>query len=234
MSAKAPTGKKPAAKAAAKAAAKPVAPDPVLESAPAESAAPAEPKPPSKLKLLLLKFEEPFIKMWKALVDPALGQRHLALLFIAGLIGSVTFFSIGMSRHLHSRGRVKAHEAEHVDPAQAMEAMARKKAELAEAKQAMVRMGSFEGAVVDAGVQIELEISVEFDSGSTGKWISANFDPARSAVLGAVATVRGVGRQKLLTPEGKERIRDQVRAHLDDLLPSGRVKDVFFTKFVIH
>lgn len=230
MSAKAPKGKKPAAKAPAK----PVEPDPPMAAAAAQVTAPAGPKPPSKLKGLLLKFEEPFIKMWKALVEPSLGQRHLALLFLVGLAGSVTFFWIGMSRHLKARPRTHAHEAAHADPAEAMEALARKKAEAAEAKQSMVRMGLFEGSVVDAGVRIELEISVEFDTGATGRWISANLDPARSAVLGAVATVRGVSSQKLLTPEGKERIREQVRAHLDDLLPSGRVKDVYFTKFVIH
>jgi len=196
------------------------------------------PKPPGKIMLFLLRYQEPALKVANAWNKPELGQRHLVFLFVLGLVGSISFFSMVMSRlrvhpDTHAKVEVK------LDPAKALEEMARKKAQLLEAKQSMVDLGLFDGTLVSvpggtSGVHVELEIAVEFDSGATGSWVSANLGPARSATLGAVATLSGLSRKDLLTAEGKERIRDQVRSHIDDFLPSGRVKDVYFSKYVVH
>jgi hypothetical protein len=198
-------------------------------------------------------------QIWRVLISGEGGNRRLALLFFLSSVGAIWVSQLGISRFLNYR-KLEAQRAARMSKDKApcvemscafneMEELAKKKSEIAEIKAAMVNLGDFELALVmpseplgerraatpgHSGMTLGVEISVEFDSGDTGRWVQANATPARSEVLAAAAALSGMTRADLLSVEGKARVRDRIRDRLDAWLPSGKVKGVYFSKFLLE
>ncbi len=210
-------------------------------AAPAAEAKVEKPSQPSALKMALLEFKTALI------VGPA-PRRRMAILLVVGLLGSLGVIGVGTARYIRF-ARVAAEKARrHAQGADdckelkctfnKLEDLAKQKAALAEIRDATVALGDFEVTLVGLGngqkeVKLELDVAVEFDSAETGRWVAANKSPVRSEVLGAAATLTGFTREDLLTPEGKARVRERIRDRLDQWLPSGKVKGIYFSRFLL-
>jgi flagellar basal body-associated protein FliL len=122
-----------------------------------------------------------------------------------------------------------------------MEELAKKNAAIAEIKAATVALGEFQIGLVglgdgrqgSSGIKLELELAVEFESGDTGRWVLANLTPAKSEVMAAIGGLTGLTREDLMTPEGKAKVREQIRERVDQWLPSGKIKGIYFNKFLL-
>jgi flagellar basal body-associated protein FliL len=190
-------------------------------------------------------------KIWEALLGEDGERRRMALVFFVSLVGVLVVGGVSTTRYLRFRkiaqeraARLKKNEpcVEMSCAFSAMEELAKKNAELAEIKAATVNLGEFEIGLVGlgdgrpgrSGMKLQLEIAIEFDSANAGRWASANLAPTRSEVLGSVGALQGLTRDDLMTPRGKEMVRDRIREQLNHWLPSGKVKGVHFRKFLIQ
>lgn len=210
-------------------------------AAPASEAKVEKPAQPSALKATLSELKGAL------LVGPA-PRRRMALLMITGIIGGLVVIGVGTARYIRF-ARVAAEKARRHSQGSddckelkctfnKLEELAKQKTALAEIRDATVTLGEFEVSLVglgngQKGVKLELDVAVEFDSAETGRWVAANKDPVRSEVLGAAATLTGFTREDLLTAEGKARIRERIRDRLDQWLPSGKVKGIYFSRFLL-
>jgi Flagellar basal body-associated protein FliL len=188
----------------------------------------------------------------KALLHGNWNQRRMAVLFFVSLAGAALSGGVATSRYLEAR-RIARERAERMAGKDtscvemscafnAMEELAQKKAALAEIRDATVSLGEFEVGLVGlgdgrqgrSGMSLEVELAIEFDSGQTGRWVAANLSPARNEVLGSIGTLTGLTREDLLTPEGKAKVREQIRERVDSWLPSGKIKGIYFSKFLLQ
>ncbi len=190
-------------------------------------------------------------KIWNALVGKESERRPMAILFVLSLIGVLLVVGVSTTRYLRHRklaqdraARLKKNEpcVEMSCAFSAMEELAQKNAALAEIQAATVNLGEFQIGLVGmgdgrpgrSGLRLEVEIAVEFDSGNTGRWVSGGLVPARNEVLAAVGALTGLTREDLMTPKGKDMVRERIRDRLNGWLASGRVKGIHFSKFLIQ
>jgi flagellar basal body-associated protein FliL len=190
-------------------------------------------------------------RIWQALVGRGSERRPMALLFVLSLIGVLAVGAISTRRYLKYRkiAQERAARMKKKEPCvemscafSAMEELAKKNAALAEIKASTVNLGEFEIGLVGlgdgrpgrSGMRLELEVAIEFDSGDTGRWVSSSLAPARSELVGSVGSLTGLTREDLMTPEGKSKVRERIRERMEKWLPSGKVKGIYFSKFLLQ
>ena len=181
----------------------------------------------------------------RVLQAPDGGSRRLiavlSLVFFAGALG----FSFRALQHL---GHFQANTKQNLEDCkefkctlQALEAKIQEEARLAAIRDSVVGFGEFEVAVLDAGAApagtaktvLEMDVSVQFDSAETGRWVMANIIPIRGAVMNSVATLGDLTRADLMGARGKSVIRDRIRDRLTQSLPTGRIREVYFNSYVL-
>jgi flagellar basal body-associated protein FliL len=119
----------------------------------------------------------------------------------------------------------------HIEEKEAREAIRDSSVNLGEFEVSLVGLGSGERG--QDGVLLEIDVSVQFDSAETGRWVLANLAPVRGLVVGSISMITELTKADLMTPEGKAIVRDRIRERVASTLPSGKVKDVYFNKFLL-
>jgi flagellar basal body-associated protein FliL len=119
----------------------------------------------------------------------------------------------------------------HIHEKEAREAIRDSSVNLGEFELSLVGLGSGERG--ESAVLLELDVSVQFDSAETGRWVSANLAPVRGLVVGSISMITQLTKADLMTPEGKAIVRDRIRERVASSLPSGKVRDVYFNKFLL-
>jgi flagellar basal body-associated protein FliL len=125
---------------------------------------------------------------------------------------------------------------------EALEEQIKKKAELAEIQDAVVSFGNFEIALVglgngrkgESGMSLEMDVAIRFDSADTGRWVKANQDSVRGEIFDAVSTLRDLTRADLLEAEGKFAIRDKIQDRVTRAIPSGKIQEIYFSRFLVR
>ena len=200
---------------------------------------------------LVFELKTDFQGIIHALLRGSSRDRRMALLFVVSLLAAIGITGIGAARYFRARRLAQEREArmakkdtscvEMSCAFNAMEELAKKNAAIAEIKAATVALGEFQIGLVglgdgrqgSSGIKLELELAIEFDSGGTGRWVLANLTPAKSEVMAAIGGLTGLTREDLMTPEGKAKVREQIRERMDQWLPSGKIKGIYFNKFLL-
>ncbi len=120
----------------------------------------------------------------------------------------------------------------HIQEKEAIEAIRDSSVNLGEFELALVGLGNGERG--QSGVLLEVDVSVQFDSAETGRWVSSNLAPIRGLVVGSISTLTNLTKADLMTLEGKAIIRDRIRERVAATLPSGKVKDIYFNKYLLR
>lgn len=172
-------------------------------------------------------------------------RRVLAVLSVLFLAGSVGLTGWALKR-IAAKGPKKQENLEDCKEMKCTLAVLEKHIEEKEAREALrdasVNLGEFEVSLVgpgsgergESGVLLEIDVSIQFDSAETGRWVSSNLAPVRGLVVGSISMITQLTRADLMTPEGKAIVRDRIRERVASTLPSGKVRDVYFNKFLLR
>ena len=173
-------------------------------------------------------------------------RRILAVGAVGFIALSVVLTAWGAKRMLSANAGAKSSKGGEVEECKqlkctlnALEAHIKKQEKLAEVRDAYANLGEFEVQLVGPGsgqseVTVELDITVQADSAEAGRWLTANKEPIRNLMISEVGTITQMTRADLMTAEAKTLIRDRIRDRVSQSLPSGKVKEVYFNKYVLR
>lgn len=171
-------------------------------------------------------------------------RRFLAIVSLILLSGSLGFSLWAFQRMADRRPKAqnKLEECKELKcTLSVLEAHIKEQEAMAAVRDASVNLGQFELSLVgigngergQSGILLEMDVSVQFDSAETGRWVRANLAPLRGLVAGSMSTLTHVTKADLMTPEGKAIIRDRIRDRVAQSLPSGKVRDVYFNAYLL-
>lgn len=149
--------------------------------------------------------------------SPGLLIFGVALLLIASM-GSA-FLAVTFLGKSSGEGKAAAAEAE----------AKKKKPEVGPTQE----VGNFTVNLADTGERVYVKAGVAFELASAE--VQAELTGREAQVKDAVIMVLGAHTQAdVAAPEGKERIKVEIRERVNKLLGTGKVRNVFFTEFVFQ
>ena len=81
---------------------------------------------------------------------------------------------------------------------------------------------------------MEIDVTVHTDSAEAGRWLTANREPIRNLVIAEIGAITNLTRADMMTLEGKTLVRERVSKRVSQSLPSGRIREIYFNKYVLR
>jgi flagellar basal body-associated protein FliL len=168
--------------------------------------------------------------------SPDRPTRRMALLFFASLAGMLVVFGIGVKSYV--QGHVDLH-ASQKDAAHLSEFFERR-AEEAKRKFVLQNLGEYTLELKAPGGEArkvpgvlnmaEIELVAECDTHETCNYIEEHIPSVRDQVTNVFVAI---GRDELISREGKRRLKKNLVDRLNVWLPKGRVENIYFNKLIV-
>ncbi len=165
--------------------------------------------------------------------------RKMAWLFALSLIGVVFTTSWMTFRFIQNNKDKIAAMTAHGEETKHLGDFIKKQADEARHRSATLIVGTFVVTLKEipgkklppGGMNLgEVEIIIECDSRDTRNFMESQLQKVKNQIT---SVFTNVDREAILTREGKRLLRRQIIENLNNWLPSGKVEELYFTKFII-
>ena len=188
----------------------------------------------SKKKSIWVEFPEVLMGLFSA-DQPT---RRVSFLFLVSAFGVIAIFTFQVQRYW------KAHEVVAQRAAQTLQKrrkeLVQKESEDARYRASLITLGSFSIELKDPlpepGIKRKpmslavIDVVVLCDKEETRGFIEAHLPQVRGELVGVFVAI---DREELMSRKGKQKIRYTILRKLNEWLPQGKVKDLFFSKIIL-
>jgi flagellar basal body-associated protein FliL len=179
------------------------------------------------------------LEVLKGLVASDRITRRMSVLFILSSVGFCMVLGIAVSRFVKQSHFLKESSSTESATAKNLADFIQKQAGEAKRKSTVLALGSFtlelkktEGQKPVLGVlnMAEADIVIECDSKETCDYLYYSMPKVRSEISNVFVAL---DREELMSKEGKKKIKRAILDKLNHWVPSGKVENVYFSKFII-
>ncbi|HUP57608.1 MAG TPA: flagellar basal body-associated FliL family protein [Bdellovibrionota bacterium] len=182
---------------------------------------------------------EKFADLARSLASEDRPTRRMSALFFVSVAGMALVLGVACERYWRHVRELRAHADRIARRENAvLEEFLRKRSEIVRRKNSMLTLGEFtvelrgeEGGRRPASMRLaEIELVIECDSKESRDFLEEHMTRAQNEVTN---TFVNIAREEFMTPEGKNRLKRELRNRLNSIMPSGKIENVYFSKLVL-
>ena len=174
----------------------------------------------------------------RAFVSPDAPTRRMAWVFLLSCLSVIAATTYWVKRWITLRGIAAAYQAERDKDVKAFGEYLGKRAELAKQRYITVSLGTYNAEIKKdpnwvgrGGLNVaQIDIVAECDSKETAEYVEANLTRFSNQITNVLINV---DRDELLSKDGKRRIQTLMIQKMNEILDSGKVERIYFTKLMI-